>query len=264
MVRQPAQAGRFYPSNTKALKEEIEKYVKRNQVKRAKGVVSPHAGYIYSGKVAGAVYSRIEVPEKVVILGPNHTGIGYSTAITSEGSWQMPFGGVSIDKELAEKIKENSKVIKEDSSAHLYEHSIEVQLPFLQYIKSNFTFVPIVMRDYSKDTCLDIGNALAKAIGNDKVLIVASSDMTHYETQSIAEKNDKVAIREILNLDGNTLLNVVEQKDISMCGSGPVASMIFASKSLGANKAELVLYNTSGDITGDYEAVVGYAGIIVE
>jgi len=267
MVRKPAQAGRFYMKDPEALREQVEKYLRMNVEKEdVLGIVAPHAGYFYSGKVAGAVYSRVNLPDTIIIIGPNHTGIGAEIAIMADGEWEMPNGKVKIDSSLAEELlSEAGDIAQEDEEAHLHEHSLEVQIPFIQYFKTDFTMVPICMRDYRVSTCRELGKAIAKVIKSKSPrLIVASSDMTHYEPHKDAERKDKLAIDKILKLDPEGLLKTIMEKDISMCGPGPTATMIFACKELGAKKGELVLYNTSAEASGDYSAVVGYAGIIVK
>jgi len=269
MIRKPAQAGRFYMKDPEALREQVGSYINKNVRKEdVLGVVAPHAGYFYSGKAAGAVYSKVNLPDAIIIIGPNHTGMGAGIAIMAEGQWEMPNGKVEINSSLArELLSEASELTEEDAEAHSYEHSLEVQIPFIQYFKTDFTIVPICMRDYRVSSCRELGRAIARVIKTKyklPCLIVASSDMTHYESQEDAEKKDKMVIDRILKLDPEGMLKTVIEKDISMCGSGPVATMIFACKELGAKKSELVLYNTSAEASGDYSAVVGYAGIIVK
>jgi len=267
MVRKPAQAGRFYMKDPEALREQVGKYIRRDVEKEdVLGIVAPHAGYFYSGKVAGAVYSSINLPDTIIIIGPNHTGIGAEIAIMAEGAWEMPNGRVEIDSSLAkELLSKAGDLAREDEEAHLHEHSLEVQLPFIQYFKTDFAIIPICMRDYRVSTCKKLGRAIAKVVESKApCLIVASSDMTHYESQKDAERKDKLAIDKILKLDPEGLLKTVIEKDISMCGPGPTATMIFACKELGAKTSELVLYNTSAEASGDYSAVVGYAGVIVK
>ena len=267
MIRKPAQAGRFYMKDPEALREQVEKYIRMDIEKEdVLGIVAPHAGYFYSGKVAGAVYSKVNLPDTIIIIGPNHTGIGAEIAIMAKGEWEMPNGRVKIDSSLAEKLlSQAGGIAEEDEEAHLHEHSLEVQIPFIQYFKTEFTMVPICMRDNRVSTCRELGKAIARAIKSEiPCLIVASSDMTHYESQKDAERKDKLAIDKILKLDSEGLLKTVMERDISMCGAGPAATMIFACKELGAKKSELVLYNTSAEASGDYSAVVGYAGIIVK
>jgi len=267
MIRNPAFAGQFYPASASGLKamiqEMTDKKAKREEVI---GLVLPHAGYIYSGVVAGAVVSRIKFKDTFIIMGPNHTGSGKPFSIMTEGSWETPLGKVEIDSALAKQILAQSKRLEEDKAAHAYEHSIEVQLPFLQYFKSDFKLVPIMLAYAGGAVYKEIGKELAGAVKESgrKAIIIASSDMTHYEPQALAQKKDEQAIEAMLALDEDELLKRVERFNISMCGYGPAASLIAAAKELGATKAELVKYQTSGDASGDYASVVGYAGIIIK
>ena len=267
MDREALVAGRFYPGDKKVLERQIENFIDTG-VKREEtvGIVSPHAGYIYSGKVAGAVYSRMEMAETFIIIGPNHTGRGEPFSIMTAGKWKTPLGPVDIDSGMAGEILSGSQSLKEDEEAHRYEHSIEVQIPFLQYLKNDFRFVPIVLSSGNLAVYRDIGEAIARAINSKetKAVIIASSDMTHYEPQEIAEDKDEKAIAAILELNERKLLERVGDLNISMCGCAPVATALTACKELGAEKAELVRYMTSGDTGGDYNAVVGYAGIIIK
>ncbi len=267
MIRQPIVAGQFYPDSPELLKQYLDRYiVKSKQKEPALGAVCPHAGYIFSGGVAGAVYGKLAIPDTVVILGPNHTGIGDPFAVMAEGVWVTPLGEVEIEEKLAALILNETELFSPDVNAHRYEHSIEVQLPFLQYFKKDFRFVPIVLSHTWYSNCELLGNALARAIKNfgQPVLIIASSDMTHYEPDKQARVKDKMAIDQILALDPAGLYEVVHTNNITMCGIIPATVMLVASKQLGAQKAELVHYATSGDISGDYGSVVGYAGIIVK
>lgn len=267
MKRNPAVAGQFYPLRAAAVEKQVFEFIEKAPEKiNAIGIVSPHAGYIYSGPVAGSVYSRIELKPTYVIIGPNHTGKGKPYSLMSKGSWVMPQGEVEIDTDLATAMLHKSEFLEEDFMAHVYEHSIEVQLPFLQYFKKAFKFVPIIM-SYAKGHIYQaIGKEIARAIKDSKkeVLIIASSDMTHYESQEDAHSKDMKAIEAILKLDEEELVKRVEKFDISMCGYAPVSVMLSAAKELGAKSAELVRYQTSGDTSGDYSSVVGYAGIIVK
>jgi len=267
VIRKPIVAGQFYPASASELKRMIKGMVdekaKRQEVI---GLISPHAGYIYSGPVAGAVISRIKFKDTFIIMGPNHTGRGRPFSIMTEGRWQTPLGEVEIDSELGRRILAHSRYLEEDMAAHLHEHSIEVQLPFLQYFKTEFKLVPIVLAYAGGAIYKEIGRALAKAVkeSGNKAVIIASSDMTHYEAQASAQKKDTQAIEAVLNLDEDELLKRVAELDISMCGYAPAVSLIVAAKELGAKGAELVKYQTSGDTTGDYSSVVGYAGIIIK
>jgi AmmeMemoRadiSam system protein B len=266
MLRQPAVAGHFYQGSSTALKEQVEGFLVPAARKiKAKGILSPHAGLVYSGSVAGAVYSSIELPDTFVLIGPNHTGLGAPVSIMTTGPWMTPLGMVTVDEELARTVLSKSRRIQEDTLAHLREHSLEVQLPFLQCLKKEFAIVPIQMMDTRLETCGDLGNALAAAITELKreVLIIASSDMSHYVPAKIADKKDHMAIKRILDLDAQGLYYTVRDEDISMCGYGPAVAMLTACKALGATKAELIKYANSGEVSGDYDQVVGYAGIVV-
>lgn len=267
MIRNPFVAGHFYPGNPKELKKQIKEFVQKRVTKEnALGIVSPHAGYMFSGPVAGAVYSKIKIPDKVVILGPKHTSKGAPFAIITEGIWATPLGEIKVASSLAKNILENSKYLEEDTAAHTEEHSIEVQLPFLQYLNPEISFVPICLSSFNYSCYEDIALAISNAIKStgEKVLIIASSDMSHYETHDVANEKDREAIEAILELDEKLLLKRVEDFNISMCGYVPATVMLIACKELSAKMAELVKYQTSGDVTGDYSEVVGYAGVIVK
>ncbi len=272
MVRRAVVAGQFYNGTAESLREQVRKYIdEKVRKEEVIGVLAPHAGFMFSGEVAGAVYSRIIFPDTFVIIGPNHTGAGHPSAIITKGKWQTPLGEVEIDSDLAGKILANSKGLKEDERAHSYEHSIEVQLPFLQYLETRinankFRFVPICLSHLDLEACQDIGKAIAKAIkeGKKKVVIVASSDLTHYEPQEEANRKDKIALDAVIKLDPEELINKVEELRISMCGVIPTTIMLMASKELGATKGELVKYMTSGDVIGDYRQVVGYGGALIK
>ncbi len=266
MIRNPVVAGQFYPDSPDQLRSMIKGMVDEKAVKEEViGLVSPHAGYIYSGPVAGAAISRIKFKDTFIIMGPNHTGRGKPLSIMTEGVWKTPLGEVEIDSELSKQILKASGYLQEDQVAHQYEHSIEVQLPFLQYFKSDIKLVPIILAHASGAIYKEIGKGLAKAIkeSNKEVVIIASSDMTHYESQESARRKDTQAIEAMLDLNEDELLKRVQELDISMCGYAPAVSLISAAKELGATRAELVRYQTSGDTTGDYSAVVGYAGVII-
>ena len=231
------------------------------------GIVSPHAGLMYSGSVAGAVYSSIELPDTFVLIGPNHTGLGAPVSLMTKGEWETPLGRVRIDEELAARILAGSRLISEDPLAHLREHSLEVQLPFIQYFKKDFTIVPIQMMDTRLETCVALGTAVAEAVrerGKEPgVLIVASSDMSHYVPAETAKQKDHRAIKRILDLDEAGLYRTVRDEGITMCGYGPAVAMLAACKALGATRAELIKYTNSGEVSGDYDQVVGYAGVVV-
>ena len=268
MSRKPAVANMFYPGDRNRLKDQLDSFVRPvPEPETVLAAISPHAGYIYSGGVAGKVFSQIRIPEAVVILGPNHRGMGAPVALDASGDWDTPLGSVSINKALAESILGAlpHHKIEEDSTAHAMEHSIEVQVPFLQVLRPDVTIVPIALSRMAYDACQEFGRALAQgAVDYGKeVLLVASTDMTHYESQQVTRANDQLAIDRILDLDPKGLYETVVHHNISMCGVIPTTIVLAACKALGATKAELVEYATSGDVTGDYAQVVGYAGFIV-
>jgi AmmeMemoRadiSam system protein B len=266
MARPPAVAGRFYPENPQALLEEVQLHLEQKTPKvSAKGVIAPHAGFKYSGDVAGTVYSRVEIPDTVILLGPNHTGMGERIAICSHGSWIMPFGDLEIDTNLAKAILQELPIARESEEAHRLEHSLETQLPFLQYFRKQFKFVPICLMRLSFDECQMLAHAIVRVVRSyDRpVLIVASSDMTHYESHICASEKDHRAIEQILKMDPEGLFRTVETEGITMCGVNPATVMLAACKELGATQAELARYMTSGEVSGDMDQVVGYAGVVV-
>ena len=265
-VRMPAVAGQFYPANADTLSRALQTYTNVNGSKiRAFGAVVPHAGYMYSGHVAGAVYGRLQLPDRYVILCPNHTGLGEPLAVMSEGSWMTPLGEVPIDADLARRIQNGMPILRDDIEAQRHEHALEVQLPFLQSLLPNFAFVPITVGTSRYEHLVALGDAIARAIESrgDDVMIIASSDMNHYETDSTTRVKDRKAIDKVLALDPAGLYEVVLTEKVTMCGFGPAIAMLTASKAMGANSAELIRYATSGDVSGDRDAVVGYAGIAV-
>ena len=267
MIRNPIASGRFYPAEPGPLRAMIKGMVDENAFKEdIIGLVSPHAGYLYSGPVAGAIISRVNLSDTVIIIGPNHTGQGKPLSIMTEGIWETPLGKVEIDTRLGRKIIATSRYLKEDSRAHQNEHAIEVQLPFLQYFQPSIKIVPIILGYVDGTVYKEIGKEIARAIKelDKKVVIIASSDMTHYEPQESAQRKDNQAIAAILSMNEDELLKRVHDLDISMCGLAPVVSLLSAAKQLGAKRAELVKYQTSGDTSGDYSSVVGYAGIIIK
>jgi MEMO1 family protein len=268
LVRHPAVAGRFYPREASSLREEVRAYLSQTPKQKpicAVGCIAPHAGYMYSGHVAGAVFTRLEIPELCLVMCPNHTGMGRPLAIMSEGEWQTPLGEVAIDTGFAATLKNHCVLLNEDSTAHRNEHAVEVELPFLQARQPKLRFVPIAVGTGQFEVLEQLGNAIAEAIAEhgDPVLIVASSDMNHYESDAITRIKDHKAIDPILDLDARELYDVVMREQISMCGFGPAVAMLTAAKRLGAKSAELVKYATSGDVSGERDMVVGYAGVVV-
>lgn len=277
-MRKPVVAGSFYAGSQAGLHRQIEDCFKHTlgpgalpDVPKAGGryilgLVSPHAGYQYSGPVASHGFLQIASepePQTVIVLGPNHSGMGSAVALSNEDRWQTPLGDVELDIEVGESIISASRWAEWDDLAHSREHSIEVQLPFLQYIYQNgFRIVPIAMLRQNSEVSQDLGSAIATALKDRDGIIIASSDFSHYEMRASASKKDHLAIEAILALDPRRLEKVVDSYDISMCGPGPVMTMLTACKQLGANKAHLLRYATSGDITGD-SRVVGYASVTV-
>lgn len=267
-IRTPAVAGMFYPGTKVALEKELDRLIpaKDGEKINAIGIVSPHAGYIYSGPIAGKTIASVKIPKKIILLGPNHTGLGSRASVMCDGEWSLPNGTVSVDSCLAKKLLGSATIFKSDILAHLKEHSLEVQIPFLLHERDDISIVPVSFMGLSLEDCRIAGKAIAQAImsASEDVLIVASSDMTHYESQSSAKEKDSKAIDRVLSLEPEGLMRVVRENDISMCGVLPVTVMLFAALELGAKKASLVTYATSGDVSGDYGSVVGYAGMVIE
>ena len=267
MFRKPAVAGTFYPASAGSLSAMLGGFVDKNRKKeKTIGVVSPHAGYMYSGAVAGAVFSEVEVPPTAVILAPAHRASANAFALFPQGAWGTPLGEVEIDYELVKKMDKHSTLAVIDADAHRYEHSAEVQVPFLQHVRSDIKIVPVVISTLNIQQLRLFGEELADIVTQSgaEVLCVASSDMTHYESRESAGRKDKLAIDEILKLDEFALLETVRKNDISMCGVAPTISMLAYAKKMGAKEARLVKYTTSGETTGDMNEVVGYAGIVVK
>ena len=283
MPLRKAYCSQWYPETL----DEIKKSFTNPSLKSKKQfffALAPHAGWIYSGKIAGKVYSQISQADTVIILGTNHTGLGTPTSLFSEGEWEMPLGPIKIASEFSLELLQNSKEIKADTEAHLYEHAIEVQIPFLQAISPNAKIVPIEMRDYRLEVCKEIAWSLAKTLAetikknpDQNFCVISSSDMTHcgqnygqevpkkISASGFAEKQDRMAIEEILQINPENLLKVVEEQNITMCGAGPTAVMLETAKLLGAKNAELLGYATSSDLTGKKsEFAVGYAGVMIQ
>jgi len=278
-LRRPAVAGSFYAGDSKSLNIQIEKCFLHKigpgklpstiikGERKIVGLISPHAGYIYSGPVAANGFYKIALdgkPDTIIILGPNHRGFGEDISIMVDGKWKTPLGELEIDTNIAESILRNSKIIRNDKKAHQYEHSIEVQLPFIQYIfGNNIKFVPICMTRQDVNTDIEIAQSICSSVIDKNILIIASSDFTHYEPQEYAENIDKQAIDAILEFNPKKLYDIIYQQRLTMCGPGPITVMLIACETLGAKKAELLKYATSGDISGMYDQVVGYASLIM-
>lgn len=268
MLRPPAVTGRFYTDDVGALRRQVQSFCEPESgvtPQRAIACMVPHAGYRFSGHVAGAVYARIKLPRRILLIGPRHFPRGASQAILSEGAWQTPLGNVEIDSALGAALKLACPALVEDAVAHAQEHSLEVQLPFLQVLLGELRFVPIVLGTVDFAALQSLGIAIADVLAQqpEPVLIIASSDMNHYETDATTRIKDRKALNQILALDPRALHETVIREGITMCGMGPAVTMLTAASALGATRADLVRYATSGDINGDRDEVVGYAGIIV-
>ena len=269
MIRPPAVAGRFYPDDPERLRAAVDTFLASDGEEkkvRARACIVPHAGYVYSGSVAGEVYRRLEIPRRVILLGPRHYPRGGPLAILSDGAWLTPLGTAPIDRLLAEKIPQEFPFLREDELAHSGEHSLEVQLPFLQRAAPSFAFVPIVLGGAQWEALDALGHALARVIASESepVLLVASSDMNHYESDAVTRVKDRKAIDQILALEPRKLFETVRDENISMCGYAATVATLIAARDLGATRANLIRYATSGEVNGDMQEVVGYAGMIVE
>lgn len=276
-VRYPCQAGAFYEGNAESLKRQIRNCflnklgpgqlptVVENGPRSVVGLICPHAGYMFSGPVAAHSYYQLAVdgkPDLVFILGPNHTGLGSGLAIMNEGVWRTPLGDVGIDAEAANQVVQESKIVDVDEAAHSYEHSIEVQLPFLQYLYGGgFKIVPICFLMQDLNSAREVGEALAKIAAQRNAVIIASSDMTHYEPQEKAQSKDLKALEAVRAMDEARFYSIIESQRVTACGYGPIAALVTAAKSLGVKEAKLLCYKTSGDVIGDYSGVVGYAAV---
>jgi AmmeMemoRadiSam system protein B len=267
MVRPPAVAGSFYPSDPRELAREIDSFTASSAEKNlALGGVVPHAGYMYSGSVAGAVYSSLQIPNRCILLGPRHFPRGEPLAILREGTWQTPLGEAQIDTVLAAELARRCPRLRDDVVAHEREHSLEVQIPFLQRLAGeNLRFVPIVLATDRFAVIEELGHAVAQVVAaqSEPVLVIASTDMNHYESDAITREKDHRAIERILALDPRGLFDTVRFGEISMCGYAATVAMLVAMRDLGAKEARLIRYATSADINGDHGRVVGYAGIVL-
>jgi len=266
MIRKPVVDGQFYPQK----KEEIDDFIQKFSLQtssqiNAKGVILPHAGYIYSGRVAIETLAKVIPKKKVIILGPNHTGLGNNFSLWPKGSWKIPSGQIQIDEKLAETILSKGDLIKEDYLAHKQEHSIEVQLPIINYFFSEFKFVPICCRQADITIYREIATQIFESIKEVKtdILLIASTDLTHYEADQVARKKDRLVMEAIIDLDEEELLQRVKNKNITMCGEAPVAIVIACLKKMGARKSQTILYQTSADTSGNSESVVGYGGMVI-
>lgn len=265
-IRPPAVAGTFYPADPADLSREIGEFAPANPQKQSvRGCVVPHAGYMYSGHVAGAVYAEIEIPSRVILLGPRHFPRGEPLAILQEGAWQTPFGNAPIDETLSKALLFEFPLLRDDAIAHQREHSLEVQIPFLQRLRPGIQFCPVVLATDRFPILEQLGLALARVVRSQpgQILIIASTDMNHYESDAITRMKDQKAIDKVQSLDARGLFDTVRNEGISMCGYAATVAALVAMKDLGATEATLVRYATSGDINGDRARVVGYAGFVI-
>ncbi|MFH1830180.1 MAG: AmmeMemoRadiSam system protein B [Pseudomonadota bacterium] len=267
MDRKPAVAGQFYPAGSSSLQNEVDKYLKSDmKPTKVLAAIAPHAGYIYSGGVAGKVFASIEVPKRCIVLSPNHTGMGATAAVWPRGTWHIPTGAIPVDEELASNLLKSCSELTDDPTAHIAEHSLEVELPFMLARQPELTIVPITVSRANMDACQKIGEAIADAVKDcaEDMLIVASTDMNHYESQKQTLEKDQKAIDRVLALDAEGLVGICSAERISMCGVLPTAIAIIACNKLGATEAHLIKHATSGDVSGDMSAVVGYAGFVIK
>jgi AmmeMemoRadiSam system protein B len=266
MLRPPAVSGQFYFGSSSRLQEQVAQYLRDDRAReRALGIMVPHAGLVYSGQVAGAVYSSIEMPHTFLMIGPNHTGLGARIAVMDDGEWEVPTGKLRIDRRLASRILQHAGQAERDAKAHSFEHSLEVQVPFIIHCAPDAEIVPVALRSLSYDDCVLLAEGVARAVQGIEypVTILASSDMSHFVSDGTARQKDKLALDRLLALDARGLYDTVLRERISMCGYLPATVMLIASKMLGAKSARLVQYMTSGEVSGDYDSVVGYAGVVV-
>lgn len=269
MLRLPAVAGRFYPSDPSELTAVIRQYAKPEPgvaPVKVKACLVPHAGYMFSGHVAGAVFGKIALPPKIIILGVRHFPRGKSAAILTQGAWRTPLGDAPIDEKLAQSIRAACPLLAEDEVAHSVEHSLEVQVPFLQVLAPNFSFAPIALGTIRFEDLVSVGEGLGRVLASapEEVLLLTTSDLNHYEDDATTRAKDAKALDRLLSLDARGLYDVCRNEEISMCGLGPAVAMLTAVHAIGAAQADLVRYATSGDITADRSSVVGYAGMIFQ
>ncbi len=265
-VRPPAVAGMFYEARPERLSRDVRSYLPADaRPAAAFGAVVPHAGYVYSGPVAGAVYARLRIPSAAVILCPNHTGRGAGASLEPSEAWRTPLGDVPVDARLARRLLELCPSLEEDAEAHRREHSLEVQLPFLQTLRPDIRFVPICLGEPGLALCREIGEGFAKLATEEEEppILLASSDMNHYESREVGRRKDDMALARIVGLDPDGLFRTVLTESISMCGFLPATALLFAARAGGATRAQVVARRDSGDETGDTSSVVGYAGVIV-
>ena len=267
MDRNAAVAGTFYPGSAKTLRRTLARMTECDKPPEpCQGLVCPHAGYIYSGRTAGLTFARAEIPETVILLGPNHRGFGARAAVYPQGHWSFPTGSLAINGELAADLVDRSGVLAPDETAHSHEHSLEVQLPIIHHLAPDTRIVPIALGRLAADECRDIAQALdqAAAAAGRRVLIAASTDFTHGHTESEAHRLDHRALDPILSYEPERFLELVRREGLTVCGPQGVTAMMLACRGLGARRASLVKYTTSAEASGDTSYVVGYAGVLIQ
>ena len=271
MIRPPAVAGQFYPADAGKVEAELGRVIKpAAELRHAIGSVVPHAGWMYSGATAGRVYSAVKIPDHVIMVGPNHHGVGSSYALFDAGKWQTPVGDVPIDEPLAAELLANCDLLAKDPRAHSAEHSLEVQMPMLRRMNPNVHVVPLLIgggwpESGGRSMLRNIGDAIAATVReySQPVLLLASSDLNHYEDQETSHVKDKLVLDAVVKLDEDALMDRVRDAKVSMCGVAPTYIVIYAAKKLGAKSGVLLDYRTSGDVSGDFSAVVGYGGVVI-
>jgi MEMO1 family protein len=265
-TREAAYAGQFYPGHPDELRKEVTSYfLPPISLLEAKGILVPHAGYIYSGAVAGRVFSSVKLPKRFIILGPNHTGRGAALALSPADGWRTPLGVAPVDLELNLKLLKACPQLQEDPSAHRNEHCLEVQIPFLQVLQPDSSFSAICLRTVDYAALESLGHAIAQVLcaEAEPVLLIASSDMSHYEDADTAASRDRLAIDRMLALDPAGLYRVIIENNITMCGFAPAVAVLVACADLGASSGTLIQYTHSGVVSGDYDQVVAYAGLVI-
>jgi len=277
-IRRPTVASQFYEGDAEALRAQIsscflhtlgpKKLPEVNfhtHPRNIVGLICPHAGYLYSGPVAASSFYELAIdgkPDAVVLLGPNHTGYGSALALMREGIWRTPLGDVEVDSGLADTILHETSLVDVDELAHRYEHSIEVQLPFLQFLYGNaFKIVPVCFQLQDYDSAVEVGRALVEALDATNTVVIASSDMTHYEPAKVASVKDYAALKAVTDMDAKRFYQTIEAQNITACGYAPITSLITYAQGVNAKEAKLLSYHNSGDITGDHSSVVGYAAV---
>ncbi|MEA3543884.1 MAG: AmmeMemoRadiSam system protein B [Thermodesulfobacteriota bacterium] len=267
MQRQPAVAGSFYPANREELSTQVDSFLNSGtEARKVKGLIVPHAGYVYSGAVAGEVFGLASIPKQVVLIGPNHHGVGDSIAVSGADSWETPLGNIPIATTLRDQLVAGITPLTIDDQAHKFEHSLEVMLPFLLRRQPELQIVPISLGRLSLADCLQLGSSLAEELKHwkNEALLLASTDMNHFSSAERSEKLDFMAIDAMTDYDPQRLYQVVGENQISMCGVLPTVTVMQAANDLGARECRLIRYAHSGQVNGDNSRVVGYAGLILE